>query len=128
MKSAITVILMLSLLILTVSCTPRLTGIAIEPYYKGGALVLNPDGHETAQFKATGKYSDGSTKDITAKVSWISTNPGAVSISSTGLATAKKFGEANIIARSGLIFSKPAPVEAAGHPTPSYPPGFRPNP
>jgi hypothetical protein len=54
---------------------------------------------KTQQFTATGRYSDGSSKDITAKANWSSSAPDIAKINSSGLATAKKTGDATIIAR-----------------------------
>ena len=39
------------------------------------------------QFTATGNYSDSSTQDLTALVTWTSSDSTEVSINSTGLAT-----------------------------------------
>lgn len=50
----------------------------------------------TQQFKATGTYSGGSTHDLTQSVSWSSTAPAVVAISSTGLATTLTAGTATI--------------------------------
>ena len=41
----------------------------------------------TLQFTATGNYSDSSTQDLTALVTWTSSDSTEVSINSTGLAT-----------------------------------------
>ena len=42
----------------------------------------------TQQFTATGKYSDGSTQNLTSQVTWASSNTAAATINATGLATA----------------------------------------
>lgn len=56
----------------------------------------------TVQFKATGNYNDGSTKDITASVAWSSSNPAVASISnqagSQGKATGLSSGATTIAA------------------------------
>jgi len=57
----------------------------------------------TAQFKAQGVYSDGSTRDLTSSVSWSSSPVGVVDINTSGLATGLKIGTATIKARSGTI-------------------------
>lgn len=54
---------------------------------------------KTQQFTATGRYSDGTSKDITAKAEWSSSAPDVADIDSSGLATAKKPGDATINAR-----------------------------
>ena len=40
--------------------------------------------HSTQQFHATGVYSDGSTKDLTASATWGSTDSAVVSITAAG--------------------------------------------
>src|SRR5262249_39956965 len=56
----------------------------------------------TQQFNATGTYTDNSTQDLTAAVTWASSNTGVASISnapgSNGLATAAVVGATNISA------------------------------
>lgn len=69
-----------------------LESISVEPVdptmYKG----------PKQQFTATGHYSDGSQADLTATVSWSSSNTNVVVISATGLAQAKDNGTAVISA------------------------------
>jgi uncharacterized protein YjdB len=57
----------------------------------------------TQQFRATGIYDDGTTRDITNTVSWSSAPKSVVSVSSAGLATALKAGTGTITAKSGGI-------------------------
>lgn len=57
----------------------------------------------TQQFSATGTYSDNTTKDITASVTWSSSNTGVATVSSTGLTTAVAAGSTTIKAESGDI-------------------------
>jgi len=54
-------------------------------------------------FTATGTYSDDSTKDLTASVTWSSDAPSVVSIAAGGLASAMSIGSAHITATSGSI-------------------------
>ena len=65
----------------------------------------------TAQFIATGTYSDKSTQNITSSVTWTSTNTAVATISSTfptaGLATGLTAGTTTITAASGSISSSP---------------------
>jgi 6-phosphogluconolactonase (cycloisomerase 2 family) len=65
------------------------------------SLVISPGNpsipvHRTQQFKATGTYTDNSTKDLTNTVTWTSSNPSAATISTApnpgGLATAVALG------------------------------------
>ncbi len=56
----------------------------------------------TQQFAATGAYSDGSTRDLTALATWTATDivpsEGVATISSTGLATGNQTGQSTITA------------------------------
>ena len=58
---------------------------------------------DTQQFKATGTFSDGSTSDLTATVTWSSSNAQVATITSGGLATVKASGSATITAASGTL-------------------------
>src|SRR5271166_327120 len=83
----------------------------------GGAAVLNsiqisPNSATIAQgttqaFSATGHYSDGTTKDLTATVQWFCLIPTLATVSSTsptqGLATALSPGTVLISAMSGNV-------------------------
>ena len=66
----------------------------------------------TQQFKATGIYSDNSTRDITADVTWKSSNSAIATISNGGLVTAVTLGSTQITATlSGITFAAaPLPV------------------
>ena len=55
------------------------------------------------QFTATGIYSDSSTQDLTALVTWTSSDSTEVSIDTTGLATGRQFGTVTITAALGSI-------------------------
>jgi uncharacterized protein YjdB len=59
----------------------------------------------TLQFTATGNYSDSSTQDLTALVTWTSSDSTVVSISTTGLATGRQFGTVTIGAALGSVNS-----------------------
>jgi len=73
--------------------TPQLQSIAITPskpeFNKAAA---------TQQMTATGTYSDGSTQDISASVTWASDDSKSVLIDEKGLATSVADGKANISA------------------------------
>lgn len=82
-----------------------LTGIQVTPSTADALAV--PVGHGV-QFTAMGTYSDGSTVDVTATVSWGSSDPSVATISNAGLATAVAVGTASITATdigSGLSAS-----------------------
>ena len=55
-------------------------------------------GGSRLQFTATAVFSDGSTQDITSQVAWTSSNPSAISITASGLATGVGPGSAVISA------------------------------
>ncbi|MSP53752.1 MAG: hypothetical protein EXR81_05850 [Gammaproteobacteria bacterium] len=85
-----------------------LTSILITP-----SSVQVPGG-ESAQYKATGIYADGSTGDATHSVTWASSNIAVATIvASTGVAKAiSNSGTANISASSGSIASNSVPFTA----------------
>ncbi len=77
---------------------PPLSSISVTP-----ANPSIPVG-VTQSFAATGTYSDGSTRDITALVTWSSSNTSLVTVNTTGVATAVAVGAGTIItATSGKI-------------------------
>jgi Bacterial Ig-like domain (group 2) len=55
----------------------------------------------TQQFKATGTYSDNTTRDLTTAAIWSSSIPVVATINSGGLATGENPGTATIVAASG---------------------------
>ena len=69
-----------------------LTSIAITP------ANLSIAAKATQQFTATGKYSDGSSKDLTASVTWSSSDTAVATIKSSGVASALAAGSTNITA------------------------------
>ena len=52
----------------------------------------------TKQFKATGYYSDGNTKDLSSQVTWVSDDLNILTFNTDGLATLIKKGESKISA------------------------------
>src|SRR5271169_1593782 len=52
------------------------------------------------QFTATGTFSDGSTKDLTATANWASVTSSVATINAAGLATGVAAGTTNITATS----------------------------
>ncbi|MGA8223136.1 MAG: Ig-like domain-containing protein [Candidatus Acidiferrales bacterium] len=65
-----------------------------------GANFLIPKGR-SEQFTATGTFTDGSTQDLTALVTWSSTNTSVATITAGGLATAAGNGMTTIQATLG---------------------------
>lgn len=61
-----------------------------------------PDGTQQ-QFKATGVFSDGSMQDLTASVTWSSTDKNVATISTGDLATTVSAGTSTIQAMSGTV-------------------------
>jgi hypothetical protein len=55
------------------------------------------------QFKATGVFSDGSMQDLTASVTWSSSDKNVATISTGGLATTVGTGSSTIQAKSGTV-------------------------
>jgi trimeric autotransporter adhesin len=76
-----------------------LSSIAIAP--AGAATLIKGS---TAQFTATGAYSDGTTADVSSQVTWASSGV-AVGISATGLASANSVGTATVTAKIGSVAS-----------------------
>jgi uncharacterized protein YjdB len=58
------------------------------------------------QFTATGTYSDGTSRDITAQISWSSSNPAVATVTASGLAATVALGSADITATYGSISGK----------------------
>jgi len=91
----------------TVSGTATLT-VQTAPLQSISITPTNPtvslsSGGVTQQFKATGKYTDGTTQDITSQVTWASTVQLVATIDSTGLATGRSVGTTSIQATSSNI-------------------------
>jgi hypothetical protein len=74
-----------------------LTSIAVTPANLSIAVVVSQ------QLTATGTYSDNSTQNITASVTWTSSDMGKALISSAGLATGVAAGTTTISATAGSI-------------------------
>src|SRR6266478_1495711 len=74
---------------------PTLASIQVTP-----ANPSVPEGSQQ-QFKATGTFSDGSTQDLTSRVTWSSSDISAVTIDPAGLATTHYLGPPKITATTG---------------------------
>ena len=75
-----------------------LSSLAVTPATPSVPLGL------TQQLKATGTFSDGSTADLTATVSWSSSNPSLATVNTaSGLATSVALGSTVITATSGSV-------------------------
>src|SRR6185369_10064344 len=82
--------------VLTVTAA-TLQSIAVTPANPSLAKGL------TQQFTATGTFSDNSTEDLTAQVTWASATPATATIDSSGLATAIALGTSTISATLGGV-------------------------
>jgi len=77
----------------------NLTSIAISP--SASSIPVNT----SQQFTATGTYSDGSSRDLTALVSWASSATGVATIDPTGMSAGVAAGTTNISATLGTVTS-----------------------
>ena len=82
---------------LIIASGPSLVSVAVTPINPG----ITVDSHQ--QFTATGTYSDETTQDLTASVSWSSSSPSVADIDTTGMATTAKIGSTLITATTGNI-------------------------
>lgn len=73
--------------------TPQLVSISIIP--EDPTVVVN----HTIQFKVQGKYTDKSTRDITAEVDWISEDKDVAMFSHRGKLNPQKVGEVKVFAK-----------------------------
>ncbi len=94
---------------LTVTATPvaSLVSIAVAP--NTTSLLVG----QTAQFTATGTYSDGASSNLTSRASWMTSAGTIASVSGTGLATGLTAGNAIISATmSGMSSSATLTVKS----------------
>ena len=83
----------------------KLTVAAVTSIMITPVASQNLDVGATQQFSAIGTYSNGSSANISAQVTWLSSNPQVATIYSNGLATAVAAGTANITATLGGVTS-----------------------
>ena len=93
-----------------------ITVISLSSIVVAPAVPLTITVGATQQYTVTGINWDGSAADITSQVTWASDTPAAVTISSTGLATAVAVGTANITASTFGITSRPIIINVAATP------------
>ena len=80
----------------------RLAGLEItgpgtrRTYPDGIAYSVSPG--ETAQFKATARFGDGSSRDVTSEATWESSNSNILAVTGAGLLTGRDRGPASITA------------------------------
>lgn len=88
---------------------PTISSIAVAPQ-TGASSTYTGD---TLQLTATAKYSDGSTKDITAVATWASSNSAVATVSASGQVTSLTAGQSSISASlSGVSGSDSLTVNA----------------
>lgn len=78
---------------------PLLTSLAVSPAHSYLAMG------GTAQLKAIGGFSDGSTQDITTQTSWSSSSTQIAIVNTAGVASGQGSGTATITAQSGAFFA-----------------------
>jgi uncharacterized protein YjdB len=76
---------------------PSLTALQVSP---GSTSIA---AGATQPFTATGKFSDGSSQDVTASARWSSSDTNVASVSSAGMASGVAIGVVTITAQSGTI-------------------------
>jgi len=74
-----------------------LTGIIVSPASASVAAAA------TVNLHATGTYSDGTSKDITTSVTWLSSDSTVASVSNAGVATGLATGVVTVSAHSGAF-------------------------
>jgi hypothetical protein len=99
--------------------TATLQSIAITP------ATTSVQVGTTQQFKATGTFSDSSTKDMTPTAVWTSSNTTAAQVTSGGMVSAQNPGSAIIVVSSGNIQGV-STVTATSSTQPAATPAFSP--
>jgi trimeric autotransporter adhesin len=92
----------LLLLISASGCTGFFQNPTLSTITVGPATPTIQQG-TTLQMAATGTYNDGSTKDLTSKALWASSDTTVLTISRSGLVSAMTTGSATITATSGTV-------------------------
>ena len=112
LRYCLALVLVSALTTITGACSAKSASSTSEPMPTLSSITLTTTAQanlavgSSQQFTATGTYSDGHTEVITSQVTWISSNPMVVNVSSAGLATGVITGTANITASmSGIVSS-----------------------
>ncbi len=87
---------------------PTLVSITVVPNETSLSIGANQ------QLSATGVYTNGSTQNLTASSTWVSSNSNVIGVSSAGLATAVAAGNATVTATSGSASGTAAFVVTTG--------------
>ena len=111
LRYCLALVLVSALTTITGACSAKSASSTSEPMPTLSSITLTTTAQanlavgSSQQFTATGTYSDGHTEVITSQVTWISSNPMVVNVSSAGLATGVITGTANITASMSGIDS-----------------------
>jgi hypothetical protein len=90
------------------------TAVAVEP-----AETTLAGKRATAQLLATGTYADGSVRDLTRSLEWISLDPAVAVVTLKGQVIPKADGQATIVARGGSVEARATvTVTKMGEPAP----------
>jgi len=81
----------------TSALAPSLSSLQVTP------ATMSISAGATQQFTATGKFSDGSSKDMTSSVQWSSSDTNFASVNSAGAASGVAVGVVTVTAQSGSI-------------------------
>jgi trimeric autotransporter adhesin len=79
------------------SGSASLTGLSVTP--TAATVIVS----ETQSLQAMGSFSDGTTKDLTASVTWSSSIPETATVSAAGVVTGKATGPTTVTAHSGTF-------------------------
>jgi len=87
------------------------------------SLVISPSAvsigeGETAQLSAVANFVDGTSRDVTAEITWVSSNEAVAVVSATGLVTTTGVGQSNITAKYNDTESSIVPVSVGSTTTP----------
>lgn len=85
----------------TPTAAPKLSSIAVTPASQQANLGIGAN----LQFTATGTFADGSTKDISSEVTWVSSDTNIATIDSNGLASGVAAGNTDITAALSSVTS-----------------------
>src|SRR6266852_7783836 len=81
----------------TSALAPSLSSLQVTP------ATMSISAGATQQFTATGKFSDGSSKDMTSSVQWSSSDSTFATVNSAGAASGVAVGVVTVTAQSGSI-------------------------
>ena len=114
-----------ALAVLLSASTASLAADSPTPLGSPGAVTIEPTEAKlvgrraTRQLLATGNYPDGSVRDVTRALEWVSLNPEVAAVSPKGRVTPRGNGTATLVARGGSSEAKTTvTVEGMERPAP----------